>query len=75
MGYHIWDYDINELRKTESGRLLILERQINYGMFLSDKDKIKLSEVKKNWKKLQLDPDRKKLFKLFHSKVVIMEYG
>ena len=64
MGYHIWDYDINELRKTESGRLLILERQINYGMFLSDKDKIKLSEVKKNWKKLQLDPDRKKLFKL-----------
>ena len=64
MGYHIWDYDINKLRKIESGRLLILERQINYGMFLSDKDKIKLSEVKKNWKKLQLDPDRKRLFKL-----------
>ncbi len=63
MGYHIWDYDINKLRKTESGKLLILERQINYGMFLSDKDKIKLSEVKKNWKKLQLDPDRKRLFK------------
>lgn len=63
MGYHIWDYDINELRKTESGRLLILERQINYGMFLSDKDKIKLSEVKKNWKKLTLEADRKKLFK------------
>ncbi len=62
MGYHIWDYDINQLRKTESGRLLMLERQINYGMFLSDKDKIKLSEVKKNWKKLNLDSDRKRLF-------------
>lgn len=63
MGYHIWDYDINQLKKTESGRLLMLEWQINYGMFLSDKDKIKLSEVKKNWKKLKLETDRKKLFK------------
>lgn len=63
MGYHIWDYDINQLKKTESGRLLMLERQINYGVFLSDKDKIKLSEVKKNWNKLNLDPDRKELFK------------
>lgn len=63
MGYHIWDYDINQLKKTESGRLLMLERQINYGMFLSDKDKIKLSEVKKNWDKLNLDSDRKKLFR------------
>lgn len=62
MGYHIWDYDINELRKTESGRLLILERQINRGMFLSDKDKIKLSDVKKNWRSLKLEPDRKRLF-------------
>ncbi len=62
MGYHIWDYDINQLKRTESGRLLMLERQINYGMFLSDKDKIKISEVKKNWKKLNLDPDRKRLF-------------
>jgi len=24
----IWDYDINELKKTKSGRLLILERVI-----------------------------------------------
>lgn len=27
----IWDYDIKELKKTKSGRLLILERMINYG--------------------------------------------
>ena len=58
----IWDYDINELKKTKSGRLLILERQINYGV--RGKEKISLSEVKKNWNKLDIEPDRKRLFKL-----------
>lgn len=56
----IWDYDINELKKTKSGRLLILERKINYGV---DKgEKISLSEVKENWDKLHLEPKRKRLF-------------
>lgn len=55
----IWDYDVNELRKTESGRLLILERMINYG---PDKgEKINLKEVKENWDKLNLFPDAKRL--------------
>lgn len=58
----IWDYDIKELRKTKSGRLLILERMINYGP--SKGEKINLSEVKKNWNKLNIDPDRKELLKL-----------
>lgn len=58
----IWDYDINELKKTKSGRLLILERQINYGVW--GREKISLSEVKKNWHKLDIEPDRRKLFKL-----------
>jgi hypothetical protein len=58
----MWDYDINELRKTKSGRLLILERMINYGP--DEDEKIKLSEVKKNWDKLNLDPLKKQLFKL-----------
>lgn len=58
----IWDYDINELKKTKSGRLLILERQINYGVW--GREKISLSEVKKNWNKLDIEPDRKRLFKL-----------
>lgn len=58
----IWDYDINELRKSKWGRKLILERQINYGV--SGKEKIKLSEVKKHWKELEIDPDRRRLFKL-----------
>lgn len=59
----IWDYDINELKKTESGRLLILERMINYG---PDKgEKIKLSEVKENWDKLKSN--------LFQSQRLLME--
>lgn len=58
----IWDYDINELKKSKQGRLLILERLINYGPLKGEK--ISLSEVKKNWKKLNIDPDRRELFKL-----------
>lgn len=58
----IWDYDIKELKKTKSGRLLILERMINYGP--TKGEKISLSEVKKNWNKLNIDPDRRELLKL-----------
>jgi len=60
----IWDYDKKELEKSEQGRVLILERQINYGFYLSDKEKIKLSEVKRYWNKLNLEPSRRKLFEL-----------
>lgn len=49
MGY-LWDYDEKELQKTEAGRIFILERMINYG---PGKKKIKLSEVKKYWSKLE----------------------
>ena len=58
----IWDYDIEELKKTEQGRLLILERMINYGP--SPGEKIPLAEVKKNWDKLQLFPLKKRLMEL-----------
>ncbi len=57
----LWDYDRKELEKTPGGRLLILERLINYG---PGKEKIKLAEVKKNWDKLNLLPTRKRLFEL-----------
>lgn len=57
----IWDYDINKLKKTKSGKLMILERMINYGVYPSDKEKIPLKEVKKNWHKLHLDPLKKGL--------------
>lgn len=49
MSSYLWDYDEEELKKTEKGRIFILERMINYG---PDGKKIKLSEVKKYWKRL-----------------------
>jgi hypothetical protein len=58
----IWDYDVKELKKTPEGRLKILERKINYGVYLHDKDKISLSDVRENWEKLELDPNRRILF-------------
>lgn len=61
---HVWDYDIKTLRKSKRGRLLLLERQINYGVYPSDKEKIKLSEVKKYWNQLQIEPKRRRLLKL-----------
>jgi len=61
---HLWDYDRKELEKTENGRILILERLINYGVYQSDKEKIKLSFVKKYWNKLNLDAPRRRLFQL-----------
>ncbi len=60
----IWDYDVKTLKKTEKGRILILERLINYGVYPSDKEKISLSLVKKYWDKLDLDTPRRNLFKL-----------
>ena len=54
---YLWDYDKKELQKSEKGRLLILERMINYG---PGKEKIKLSSVKKYWNKLHLLPLRKR---------------
>ena len=59
---YLWDYNEEELQKTEQGRIFILERMINYG---PGKDKkIKLALVKKYWHKLQLQPLKKKLFEL-----------
>lgn len=58
----VWDYDPEELKKTEGGRIKLLERQINFG---PDKGvKIKLADVKKNWDKLDLFPDKKRLFEV-----------
>lgn len=61
MSHYLWDYDINELKKTEKGRIFILERMINYG---PGKEKIKLSDVKKYWSQLNLHPLAQRLFEL-----------
>lgn len=59
----MWDYDINELKKTEEGRIKILERLINYGP-TEKGEKIKLSLVKKYWNRLDLYHSRRLLLEL-----------
>lgn len=61
---HVWDYDIATLKKSKRGRLLLLERQINYGVYRSDKEKIDLNEVKKHWNKLEIEPKRRRFLQL-----------
>jgi hypothetical protein len=60
--HYLWDYDKKTLEKTERGRILILERMINYGP--GKKEKIKLALVKKYWNKLDLFTLQKRLFEL-----------
>ena len=54
---YLWDYDKKSLQKTEKGKILLLERMINYG---PGKDKIKKAEIRKYWTKLHLFPLRKR---------------
>lgn len=58
---YLWDYDLDEIKKAKSERakIFLLERQINYGVF--GDEKLNLSEVKKYWDKLNLEPKRKRL--------------
>lgn len=58
---YLWDYDRKELEKTEKGRIFILERMINYG---PGEEKIKLSDVKKYWDRLNLFTLQKRLLEL-----------
>lgn len=60
--HYLWDYNINELKKTEQGRIKILERMINYGP--GEGEKINLADVKKYWDKLDLYHNRKLLLEL-----------
>jgi hypothetical protein len=63
MSKHLWDYDEKVLKKSKKGRLLLLERMINYGT--GDKKlKISLEKVKENWNSLHLFRLQKKLFEL-----------
>ena len=60
--HYLWDYDINELKKTEQGRIKILERMINYGP--GEGKKIPLDLVKKYWNRLELNYLARRLFEL-----------
>jgi hypothetical protein len=64
MNQSVWDYDQKKLKKSKSGKAKLLERLINFGIYKSDKQKISLASVKKNWNSLLLEPKRKKLLKL-----------
>ena len=61
---HIWDYDINKLKKSKTGRRIIVERQINYGVDWEHGEKIKLSEVKKYWNELDISSKSRQLLAL-----------
>lgn len=60
--HYLWDYDYDELKKTEQGRIKILERKINYGQ--GEGEKINLADVKKYWEKLELNYLARRLFEL-----------
>lgn len=60
---YLWDYDEKELKKTESGRIRILERIINYGPTKKG-EKINLELVKQYWNKLDLYLSRRLLLEL-----------
>lgn len=59
----LWDYDEKELKKTERGRIFLLERLVNYGPTKKG-EKIKLSMVKKYWRSLHLFELRRRLLEL-----------
>lgn len=59
---YLWDYDETELKKTEEGRIFILERMLNYGP--GKGEKIDLELVKKYWSRLDLFPNNKRLLEL-----------
>ena len=58
----IWDYNVNELKKTEGGRILLLERTLNYGP--EKGEIIDSSQVKKYWHKMNLFPKTMRLIEL-----------
>lgn len=60
---NFWDYDVNELKKTKEGKIKILERMINYGVYLDDKEKIPLNQVKRYWRQLKIEPGRRNFLK------------
>lgn len=60
----IWDYFPRILQKSPRGRLLLLQRKINGGVYLSDKEKLSLDAVKKHWHQLQIDSAKRRLLKM-----------
>ncbi|MDO8610544.1 MAG: hypothetical protein Q7R95_08415, partial [bacterium] len=60
--HYLWDYDYDELKKTEQGRIKILERMINYGPGKDEKIPLKL--VRKYWDELHINNLARRLMEL-----------
>jgi hypothetical protein len=60
---HLWDYDQKKLKKSKEGKIKILERMINFGIYLSDKKKLPIKLIKKYWLKLKIDHGRRRFLK------------
>ncbi len=59
-----WSTDTTELEKSpEHYTIWKLEQMVNFG--LDEGEKIDEIELRKYFSRLELDPDRKKLFELF----------
>ena len=58
-----WNTDTTKI-KREGLVIWKLEQLINFGL---NGQKVNLKDLKKNWRKLKLDPKRKKFMKLFVS--------
>lgn len=56
---HVWDYKIAD--KKDLSVLWKLERLINYGV---DGEKINAKDLKDNWDKLKIDPNKRDFLKL-----------
>lgn len=56
-----WSTDIKELKKDKKKYAIWrIEQMVNFGL---DGKKLNKKELKKNWTKLHLDPDKKKFLK------------
>jgi len=44
---------------------MLLERLINFGVYRKDKKKIRLSDVKRYWYDLSLEPKRRRVLSFF----------
>ncbi|MBI2426587.1 MAG: hypothetical protein HYV34_01955 [Candidatus Kerfeldbacteria bacterium] len=59
---HNWSTDENSLKKNpEAHAIWKLEQLVNFGL---DGERLKISELKKYWSRLKLDPARKRFLEL-----------
>jgi len=65
MTSHIWDYDKKAVQKSKTGKKMLLERLINFGIYRTDKKKIRLRDVKRYWYDLALEPKRRRVLSFF----------